>query len=228
VRKAFAWTGALLFLLSLLSFGLIYGWRLRVPAPASTTVLRDTLVNLALFTVFALHHSIMARTGAKAWLTRLVPADLERSVYVWIASVLFLAVCWLWRPLPGLLWEASGAALWILVAVQMIGVALTLRAARIVGVWDLAGVRQPDLTKAVEFNATGPFAIVRHPIYLGWVLIVFATPVMTMSRLVFAVVSTLYLIAAIPFEERSLVEAFGEKYRAYQRRMRWRLIPGLW
>jgi len=228
VPKAFAWTGALIFLLSLLSFGLVYGWRLRLPAPASTTVWRDTLVNLGLFTVFALHHSIMARTGAKAGITRIVPADLERSVYVWIASLLFLAVCWFWQPLPGMLWETSGVLFWVLTAIQLIGGALTLRAARIVGVWDLAGVRQPDHTKPIEFLATGPFGIVRHPIYLGWVLIVFATPVMTMTRLLFAVVSTLYLIAAIPFEERSLVETFGEKYRTYQRAMRWRLIPGLW
>ena len=135
----------------------------------------------------------MARTGAKAWITRRVPPDLERSLYVWIASVLFLAVCWLWQPLPGVIWETSGALFWILFAIQMIGVALTLRAAGIVGVWELAGVRQPDHTKPIDFKASGPFAIVRHPIYLGWVLIVFATPVMTTSRLLFAVISTAYL-----------------------------------
>jgi protein-S-isoprenylcysteine O-methyltransferase Ste14 len=228
VRKAFAWTGALLFLLSLLSFGVVYGWRLRIPAPASASVWRDVVVNVLLFTIFALHHSVMARTGAKAWLTRRVPPDLERSLYVWISSVLFLAVCWLWQPLPGVIWETSGPLVWLLFAIQMIGVGLTLRAARIVGVWELAGVRQPDHTRPIDFTAAGPFAIVRHPIYLGWLVIVFATPVMTTSRLLFAVVSTAYLIAAIPWEEASLVEAFGDKYRAYQRQMRWRLIPGVW
>ena len=228
MQKAFAWTGALLFLLSLLSFGLVYGWRLRVPAPPSTSVWPDVLSNLLLFTIFALHHSIMARTGAKAWLTRIVPADLERSVYVWIASLLFLAVCWLWQPLPGIVWETAGVLFWILVAIQLIGVALTLRAAGIVGTWELAGVRQPDPTRPIEFRATGPFGIVRHPIYLGWVLIVFAAPVMTTSRLLFALISTAYLVAAIPLEERSLVDAFGEKYRGYQREMRWRLLPGIW
>ena len=228
MRKAFAWTGALLFLLSLLSFGLVYGWRLRVPAPPSTSVWTDVLDNILLFTIFALHHSIMARTGAKAWLTRMVPADLERSVYVWIASLLFLAVCWLWQPLPGIVWETAGVLFWILVAIQLIGVALTLRAAGIVGTWELAGVRQPDPTRPIEFRATGPFGIVRHPIYLGWVLIVFAAPVMTTSRLLFALISTAYLVAAIPLEERSLVDAFGEKYRGYQREMRWRLLPGIW
>lgn len=228
MRKAFAWTGALLFLLSLLSFGVVYGWRLRVPAPVSTSVWRDVAVNVLLFTIFALHHSVMARTGAKAWLTRQVPAELERSLYVWIASVLFLAVCWLWQPLPGMMWQTSGTLFWLLFAIQMCGVALSIAGARIVGVWELAGVRQPDHTRPIDFTASGPFGIVRHPIYLGWVLMVFATPVMTTSRLLFAVVSTGYLIAAIPLEERSLVHTFGEKYRAYQRRMRWRLIPGVW
>ena len=228
MRKAFAWTGALLFLLSLLSFGWVYGWRLRVPAAETGSTVRDAIANIVLFTIFALHHSIMARTGAKAWITRLVPADLERSVYVWLASVLFLAVCWLWQPLPGVVWETRGVVFWMLTAIQIAAVALTLRAAGIVGVWELAGVRQPDQTKPIEFRASGPFAIVRHPIYLGWVLIVFATPVMTTSRLLFAVVSTVYLIAAIPFEERSLVEAFGDKYPAYQRQLKWRLIPGVW
>jgi protein-S-isoprenylcysteine O-methyltransferase Ste14 len=228
VKKAFAWSGALLFLLSLLSFGVVYGWRLRVPAPPSAAVWRDVLDNVVLFTIFALHHSLMARTGAKAWLARRVPPDLERSLYVWIASLLFLAVCWLWQPLPGMVWEATGLGFWMLFAIQMLAVAFVLRAASVVGVWELAGVRQPDHTKPVDFRATGPFGIVRHPIYLGWALIVFATPVMTTSRLLFAVVSTAYLVAAIPWEEASLVEAFGEKYRAYQREMRWRLIPGLW
>jgi protein-S-isoprenylcysteine O-methyltransferase Ste14 len=225
--KLFRWSGALLFLLSLLSFIVVYGWRLRTPAPPSEDAARDAIANVVLFTIFALHHSIMARTGAKAWLTRVVPPQLERSVYVWIASALFLAVCWLWQPLPGVVWQVRGPGLMLYVA-QAFGIALTLAAARIVGMWELAGVTQPDLTKPIEFRKDGPFAIVRHPIYLGWVLMVFATPTMTTSRLVFAVVSTLYLIAAIPFEERSLLEHFPDKYGDYQRQMRWRLIPFVW
>ncbi|HEX4912857.1 MAG TPA: methyltransferase [Vicinamibacterales bacterium] len=228
MRTAFAWTGALLFFLSLLSFAIVYGWRLRVPAPDTGSTIRDVIANVALFTIFALHHSIMARTGAKAWLTRVVPRDLERAVYVWIASLLFLAVCWWWLPLPGVIWSTTGVGFWVLTAIQLFGVALTLRAARMVGVWELAGVTQPDHTKPIEFRASGPFALVRHPIYLGWLLIVFATPVMTASRLVFAVISSAYLVAAIPWEERSLLDAFPEQYAAYQRAMPWRLIPRIW
>jgi protein-S-isoprenylcysteine O-methyltransferase Ste14 len=228
VRTAFAWTGALLFLLSLLSFAVVYGWRLRVPAPDTGSTVRDAIENIVLFTVFALHHSIMARTGAKAWLTRVVPPDLERAVYVWIASLLFLAVCWMWQPLPGTIWSTSGVMHGILLAIQLLGVGLTLRAARVVGVWELAGVQQPDHAKPIEFRVSGPFAIVRHPIYLGWLLIVFATPIMTTSQLLFALISTAYLVAAIPWEERSLLDAFPEKYAAYQRAMPWRLIPNIW
>jgi protein-S-isoprenylcysteine O-methyltransferase Ste14 len=227
VSKLFRLSGALLFLLSLLSMPVMYLWRLRVPAPDTGTTVRDALFNVALFTVFALHHSLMARTGAKAWLTRHVPANLERSIYVWIASALFLAVCALWRNLPGVIYQVRGPGIAIYVF-QAAGVALTIAAARIVGVWELAGVRQPDLSKPIEFRAEGPFSVVRHPIYLGWILMVFATPLMTSSRLLFAVVSTAYLVAAIPFEERSLLEHFPEKYAAYQKTMRWRLIPLIW
>ena len=227
MKKLFRWSGALVFLLSLLSVLVMYQIRLREPAPDNGGAGRDAVANVVLFTVFALHHSIMARTGAKSWITRIVPPDLERSVYVWIASLLFIAVCWMWRPLPGIIWDVRGPGV-MLYAAQLFGIALTIAAARIVGVWELAGVKQPDPTKPVEFRKDGPFAIVRHPIYLAWVLMVFATPVMTTSRLLFALVSTAYLVAAIPFEERSLVDAFPDKYRAYQQQMRWRLIPFIW
>ena len=200
----------------------------RMAQPSTTGGLRDAILNVALFTIFAMHHSVMARTGAKRWITRMVPADLERSVYVWIASLLFLAVCLLWTPLPGVLWRSGGVTTGVLFLMQGAGVLLTLAAARIVGIWELAGVRQPDPARAIDFRAEGPFAIVRHPIYLGWVLMVFPTPVMTTSRLLFAVVSTLYLIIAIPLEEALLVETYGDAYQRYQRQMRWRLVPYLW
>lgn len=223
----FRWSGALAFLVSLLSFAFVYTIQLRVPAPDDGTTVRDAITNVILFTIFALHHSLMARTGARAWIMRRLPPNLERSVYVWIASLLFLAVCWLWRPLPGVAWRLNGIGLALHLA-QLAGIVLTIAAARLVGVWELAGVTQPDPARPIEFRASGPFAVVRHPIYLGWVLIVFAMPLMTISQLLFAVTSTLYLIAAIPFEERSLLESHREAYSEYQRQMPWRLIPGIW
>lgn len=229
MRTAFVWIGALVFAVSLTTFAVFYLYVLRLPAaPTLEPVWPAIISNLFLFTVFALHHSVMARSGAKAWLTRMVAADLERSVYVWIASVLFVAVCWLWQPLPGVAWTVVEPWRWLMWAAPVTGVILTERAARFIGVWELAGVRQARQDKPVEFKVTGPFGLVRHPIYLGWVLIVFGVPDMTNSRLLFAVISTAYLVAAIPWEEASLVEAFGDKYRAYQQQVRSRLLPGVW
>jgi protein-S-isoprenylcysteine O-methyltransferase Ste14 len=228
VSKAFVWLGATLFVASLLSFVVVYEVTLVTPAPDGVPALPRAAANLALFTVFALHHSVMARTGAKAWIGRFFSPDLERSLYVWIASLLFLAVCWLWQPLPGLIWNVDGPTRWGLGLVQLAGALLTLRAAGMIDVLELAGVRQADHQRPVEFKATGPFRLVRHPIYLGWILIVFATDQMTAGKLLFAVVSSAYLLIAIPWEEASLVAAFGEKYRAYQRQVTTRVLPGIW
>lgn len=229
MKRLFVWSGALLFVASLASFAVVYGIILGTPAPTTAgPVWPATLGNVALFTLFALHHSVMARTGAKAWISRMIPAELERSTYVWIASLMFLAVCWLWQPLPGTAWEVTGLLKWPMFAVLAVGLELTERAARQIGVWELAGVRQANRERPVEFKVTGPFGVVRHPIYLGWVLMVFGWPDMTNSRLLFAVISTAYLVAAIPWEEASLIEAFGEKYRTYQRQVRSRLLPGIW
>lgn len=229
MSKAFVWLGALVFVLSLVSFLVVYELILSTPAPPSDgSVVPAVLFNAGLFTVFALHHSVMARSGAKAWITRIVPPELERSLYVWIASLLFLAVCWLWTPLPGMAWNAGRELRVVLTLVQFVGVLLTVRAAGMISVFELAGVRQANHQRPVEFKATGPFGLVRHPIYLGWILIVFATTPMTASKLLFAVLSSAYLLAAIPWEEASLIDAFGDKYRAYQRQVRSRVLPGLW
>ena len=165
------------------------------------------------------------RRGSRAWCRRSSSA----VIYVWIASVLFLAVCWMWRPLPGVMWAFGGPLLldplrdpdhW-----RRAHVAAARHCRRVgAGGREAAGSRHADRIPRLTVRS----AIVRHPIYLGWLLIVFATPVMTTSRLLFAVISSAYLIAAIPWEERSLLEAFPEEYRAYQRQMPWRLIPGVW
>ena len=230
MRAAFVWIGAILFPVSLISFLVVYGIILDQPGPAGTPMAEAAIIDVALFSMFALHHSALARTGARAWISRSVSPQLERSVYVWIASLLFLAVCLLWRPLPGLAWTVEQpVAVWTLRLIQFVGLSLTLRAAAIVDIFELNGVNQfHQRVRPVEFKVQGPFGLVRHPIYLGWVLIVFGPTRMTMSRLLFAVISSAYLLIAIPWEERSLVEAFGDRYRAYQQQVRSRIFPGLW
>ena len=231
--RAAAWLGGALFVTSLAYFLYCYGVRFAHgrggAAGSSADIARAILVNLALFSAFALHHSIMARSGAKRWLTRHVPQALERSTYVWVASVLFLATCFWWQDIPGLVYEVRGpwrVAGW---AVQAVGVWLTLDGARAIDLLDLAGVRQTTgRVGSGTLQARGAYGLVRHPIYLGWTLLVFGTPVMTGTRLSFALISTLYLVVAIPFEERSLMESFGDEYVRYQRQVRWRMVPGLY
>ncbi len=223
-----AWLGGGLFVVSLAffiwTFFVRFG-RVQPDGPLASPL----LVDLSLFGAFALHHSVLARSGAKRWLTRRVPAHLERSLYVWVASLLFIAVCALWRDVPGEVYRLEGlwaVPHWLAVA---LGAWLTARSAGVIDPLDLAGIRQAGGDAASpRFRVIGPYHWVRHPIYLGWLLLVFGVPHLTATRLAFAAISSAYLVVAIPFEERSLVEVFGEEYRRYQQAVRWRLLPGVW
>lgn len=192
--------------------------------------LTAAFADVALFSVFALHHSLVARTGLKNWIAHQVSPALERSVYVWIASALFILVCALWQPLAGVAWTASRPWSFILTGAQVTGLVVTGVASRQLDVFSLAGVRQAmhQTRRESGLVTTGWYRVVRHPIYFGWVLMVWPAPQMTMTRLVFAVVSTTYLAVAIPFEERALVRQFGETYRQYAHRVRARMVPFLY
>jgi protein-S-isoprenylcysteine O-methyltransferase Ste14 len=239
LAHAFAWGGTLLFFASLsfflYSYAVTFGETMGLPPDggryghASRAVVGPVLVNILLFTVFALHHSLFARHRVRAWVARVIPAYLERSWYVWIASLLFIGVCLLWQPVPGTGWRAEGAWRLLALALLAVGVWLTLHSAMILDILELSGIRQLSPgTPAMEFKTSGPYGWIRHPIYTGWFLVVFSVPEMTMTRLVFAVVSSAYLLVAIPFEERSLRRVAGEAYAAYSRRVRWKLLPGLY
>jgi methanethiol S-methyltransferase len=226
-----AWTGAAVFVGSLSYFLVRYATWFGEPVDGAISI-RAIVVDLLLFSAFALHHSVFARARVRAWVALSVPDGLERSHYVWMASVLFIGVCALWQPVAGVVWSARGPAAWLIVAVQIVGVLLAFRSAAVIDVLDLAGVRTSpanrDQASTVEFKTTGPYGWVRHPIYAGWFLLVFAVPTMTMTRFVFAVVSGVYVLIAIPFEERSLLRSAGDAYRRYMSRVRWKLVPGLY
>jgi protein-S-isoprenylcysteine O-methyltransferase Ste14 len=187
--------------------------------------------NVSLFTLFALHHSVFARTGIKAAISARVSASLERSTYVWLASLLFGLTLWAWKPVPGVAWQVMGSAAWLLDLGWFSGVLLTAVAALAIDPLDLAGIRQAFGRPPAEgssLSTTGVYGLVRHPIYLGWVLLVWFVPVMTGTRLVFAAVSTFYLVVAIPLEERQMHQTLGRAYADYSRIVRWRLIPGVY
>ena len=220
--------GAGLFVLSLSYF--IYRYWLVFGTPAEGPPRTGGVVwNVVLFSVFALHHSVFARERVRHAITQAL-GPLERSFYVWLASLLFIAVCKLWLPLPGTIWDVGGVARVALLLLQIGGITFSVYSAAAIDVWDLAGVRQLNSqpSPVFEFKTTGPYGLVRHPIYLGWILIVFAVGTMTMTRFVFAIVSCAYLLLAIPLEERSLRAASGGAYDRYMQQVRRKLIPGVY
>ena len=226
-----AWTGALVFAASLLWFVYSYLVRFGVPAPAGDRV-TPVLIDVLLFSAFALHHSLLARSRIKAAITPLLPAGLERSIYAWIASLLFLAVCTWWQAVPGLLYTLDGAWRLLALSAQAVAIAFTVRASNALDVLDLAGVR--PLQRALgsiddagppTLSTRGLYGFVRHPLYFSWALFVFATPTMTGTRAAFAIISTAYLMMAIPWEERGLAATFGPQYDDYRRQVRTRMIP---
>ena len=219
-ERLFVWTGGALFVISLVFTAAWYAFTLSRVRPAAGW--RAMVLDVLLFSVFALHHSVLARAAVKTRLSRLVPDRLLRSVYVWIASLLMMLVCVLWQPVGGDAYRAPPWLGFVLTFVRLVGVWFIARALSIIDPLVLAGIR-PDGFEGLK--VTGPYHLVRHPLYLGWMLIVFAPAEMTGDRLAFAVVSSLYLIVAVPWEERSLEAAFGDEYRRYKRQVRWRVVP---
>ena len=218
---------ALLFAAALAVGGLAYARWLDAVATVGTAPWWPLAGNVALFTAFALHHSLLARTPLKHWLHRRVGSAVERLLYVIVASVLFLGCCLAWRPLPGTWYELHGAPRVVGYAVQLAGVWVTLVAARTLDVKELAGWTPPGVGPARALETSGLYSVVRHPIYFGWVLLMAGAPTMTATRASFALISIAYLALAIPFEERSLIDAFGTPYRHYQRSVRWKMVPGV-
>jgi protein-S-isoprenylcysteine O-methyltransferase Ste14 len=193
--------------------------------------LRAITIDISLFSIFALHHSLFARTPVKAWIRRRVPPMLERSLYTCIASALFFAVCVAWRPVPGVLYRIQGPWQWLAVAAQLGGILFTFLGSKAIDVLDLAGLRAV-LSRAapvhVPLVTSGVYGVVRHPVYVGWALLVCGAADMTATRAVFAFVSIAYLALAIPWEERGLIEIFGAAYADYRWKTKWRMVPGVY
>lgn len=226
--RLFVIAGGVLFMASLLYFAIAYATTFGELAAwtSAPDIWMPILIDVFLFTCFALHHSVFARTRFRALVERLAPPGTERAIYVWIASLLFLGVSAAWLPVPGVFWRFTGAAGAVFVAIQLFGLALIAVAVRRLGVLTLAGLREPD--PAAPLADDGAYGLVRHPIYLGWFLLVWATPLMNGTRLVFAAVSCAYVLVAVIFEERDLRRTFGAAYDRYSQRVKSRVIPGVY
>jgi protein-S-isoprenylcysteine O-methyltransferase Ste14 len=223
IASAFVWTGGALFVASLAACAYVFIVTWGAPRPVVGTF-ASLVTNVGLFLLFATHHSWFARDRVKAALTRRwVPDRLLRSTYVWTASVLLAAVVLLWQPIGGILYQASGWPRIVLALTAIAGVLLIATAVAAISALELAGIKEGGTAGGLQVR--GPYRLVRHPLYLGWALAVFAAPPMTGDRLLFAALSTAYLVVAIPGEERALARAFGDEYTRYQQVVKWRMIP---
>lgn len=182
------------------------------------------LVNTGLLALFAGQHSVMARPFFKRWLTRFIPTAAERATYVLASSVALILLFWLWQPMGGVVWQVENplarALLW---GGFGLGWGLVLVTTFLINHFDLFGLRQVWCFLVgrrythLRFVTPGPYKLVRHPLYVGWLAAFWFTPHMTGAHLFFAVLTTAYILVAIQLEERDLTDAHPE-YAAYRAR----------
>ncbi|MCV7285093.1 isoprenylcysteine carboxylmethyltransferase family protein [Mycolicibacterium wolinskyi] len=189
-------------------------------------IVEAVIVNLVLLSVFALQHSVMARPGFKRWWTRFVPQPIERSTYVLLASLALFLLYWQWRTMPAVVWDVESTAGRVLLwALFWLGWATVLSSTFMINHFDLFGLRQVFLAWRGEpyrepgFRTVLLYRLIRHPIMLGFIVAFWAAPTMTAGHLLFAAVSTAYILVAIQLEERDLVGAMGRQYRDYRERV---------
>jgi protein-S-isoprenylcysteine O-methyltransferase Ste14 len=194
-------------------------------APVTTAA----LVDVALLALFAVQHSVMARRGFKERWTRLVPRPIERSTYVLLSSACLALLFLLWHPIPRVVWSVeSGAGRAALVSLSALGWLVALFSTFLINHFELFGLRQVFLAtgrpEPSRFRAPVLYKLVRHPLYLGFILAFWAAPTMTVGHLVFALGMLGYILVGIQLEERDLVREYGARYLAYREQVRG-LVP---
>jgi protein-S-isoprenylcysteine O-methyltransferase Ste14 len=184
------------------------------------------IVNLLLMSLFAVQHSVMARRQFKAWWTQYVPASIERSTYVLFASLALILLFWQWRPMPDTVWQITDPQIAAgVMAFSFLGWLLVLTSTFLINHFELFGLHQVvnNLTGRTmgqpRFKTPVLYKFIRHPIYLGFIIAFWATPMMTLGHMLFAAVTTAYIFVGIFLEERDLVELFGDEYRRYRERV---------
>lgn len=184
------------------------------------------VTNAALLGAFAVQHSIMARGWFKRWWTQRIPEPAERSTYVLASSIALILLFAFWQPMGGTVWSIeSGAGRTVVQVLGAAGWLMVLASTFLINHFDLFGLRQVYLYLRgkpythLPFRTPAFYRHVRHPLYLGWLFAFWATPDMTAAHLLFAVLSTGYILVAIQFEERDLIRLYGDDYRAYRERV---------
>jgi protein-S-isoprenylcysteine O-methyltransferase Ste14 len=189
------------------------------------------VIDLALLGLFAVQHTVIARSAFKRRWTRLVPAAAERATFVLAASLALALLYWQWRPFGPGLWRLAGPGADALLALQAAGWLLALGSTFLISHTDLFGLRQAwrrargSRYTPPPFTERGCYRWVRHPLMLGFLIVFWATPVLTAGHLLFCVAATGYILAGIGFEERDLRRQLGAAYASYAARVP-ALIPG--
>jgi methanethiol S-methyltransferase len=191
------------------------------------------VINVLLLSLFAIQHSVMARKQFKRWWTQFVPAAIERSTYVLLSSLALILVFWQWQPIPAIVWEVSNPMVAaVLTGLSLMGWVIVFLSTFLINHFELFGVRQVILNLMgrdageTKFRTPLLYKMVRHPLYLGFIIAFWAAPVMTVGHMLFALVTTAYILVGIALEERDLVEHFGDEYRRYRERVSM-LVPFL-
>jgi len=219
---------AVFFLAFLYAVGFVSG--LAVPKTidtgAAAPIAPALLINLLLMSAFAIQHSVMARKEFKLWWTQYVPKSVERSTYVLLASLVLMFLFWQWRPIPAVVWHiANPQVARAVTAMSFAGWLMVLTSTFLINHFELFGLHQVANNLAGQpmpvprFRTPLFYKFVRHPLYLGFIIAFWAAPTMTVGHLLFAVVTTAYIMVGILLEERDLIDLFGDDYRRYKERV---------